>query len=386
MPPQRLAELLDVLVGDEPYEPQPWGVDEGDDWGAVAAARPRGAGKSAGSRPAAPPLTSTFAAGEEDSDGLADEEAQEADLREAWAFAEDDEGAADTDDTSADAEHDDSDASADDPELAYRGAHRRRRHESGVRREQWWSVPEALRGARTLVTTPAVVGVLVIALAVAAVTGVRWYVVRSDAAAQPVAQQANPSAASTPGGQSDDGAADAGSPWPDATPTVPGAAPTQGQTASTVTVHVDGAVREPGVVSLAPTARVADAVEAAGGTTGKADTREVNLARPVADGEKIYVPVEGEEAPEVAALSGSDAGGADGAADDSGGGSGAGPINLNTATQSELETLSGVGPVTAERILAWREENGQFTSVDELIEVSGIGEKTLETLRPQVTV
>lgn len=146
------------------------------------------------------------------------------------------------------------------------------------------------------------------------------------------------------------------------------------------TVHVVGEVRRPGVVRVPAGSRVGDAVEAAGGLTGQADEQRLNLARPVTDGEQILVLRPGEEPPPPAAPPGGGApAGGDAAGDD-------GPLDLNTADQAALEELPGVGPVTAEHILAWREENGQFTTVDELMEVSGIGEKTLATLRPHVRV
>lgn len=154
------------------------------------------------------------------------------------------------------------------------------------------------------------------------------------------------------------------------------------------TVHVVGEVRRPGVVWVPAGSRVGDAVEAAGGLTGQADEQRLNLARPVTDGEQILVLRPGEEPPSPAAAGGPGAPGA-GAPGAPAGGDAAGdggPLDLNTADQAALEELPGVGPVTAEHILAWRKENGQFTTVDELMEVSGIGEKTLATLRPHVRV
>lgn len=154
------------------------------------------------------------------------------------------------------------------------------------------------------------------------------------------------------------------------------------------TVHVVGEVRRPGVVRVPAGSRVGDAVEAAGGLTGQADEQRLNLARPVTDGEQILVLRPGEEPPSPAAAAGAGAPGAGAPGAPAGGGAAGdgGPLDLNTADQAALEELPGVGPVTAEYILAWREENGQFTTVDELMEVSGIGEKTLATLRPHVRV
>lgn len=140
-----------------------------------------------------------------------------------------------------------------------------------------------------------------------------------------------------------------------------------------VYVHVSGAVREPGLYLLDPGARVEEAVTAAGGFTDDADAGGVNLARPVADGEQLRVPKQGEQT--VPPASGGPT--ASGAAT---------PINLNTADQAALETLPRVGPAIAQRIMDWRDQNGAFTSVADLLGVSGIGDKMLETLRPLVTV
>ena len=137
-------------------------------------------------------------------------------------------------------------------------------------------------------------------------------------------------------------------------------------------VDVAGKVRRPGIAVLPTGSRVVDALEAAGGARAGVDLTGLNLARLVVDGEQILVGVA--PAPGVA------------------GGLGTPPpegtslVNLNTADQVVLETLPGVGPVTAEAILAWRTDNGGFSSVDELLEVDGIGEATLEDLAPLVTL
>lgn len=144
----------------------------------------------------------------------------------------------------------------------------------------------------------------------------------------------------------------------------------------TVLVHVAGAVANPGVVELTDGARVLDAVARAGGAVDDADLTAVNLARVVVDGEQIVIPRVG-EVPPVAS--------GDPAGEPSTGGA-IGLVNINTADAATLETLSGVGPAIANRIVAWRDENGPFRSVDELLAVSGIGEKTLDGFRDQVTV
>jgi competence protein ComEA len=138
-----------------------------------------------------------------------------------------------------------------------------------------------------------------------------------------------------------------------------------------VTVHVAGAVVHPGVYRLRRGERVDDAVRRAGGPARRADLSAVNLAALVEDGRQVLVPV---RAP---------AGSAPGSA---GGGGTPAKVNLNTATPEQLDTLSGVGPATAAKILAYREQHGGFGSVEELGDVPGIGEVRLEALRELVTV
>ncbi|WP_367726725.1 ComEA family DNA-binding protein [Microbacterium sp. LMI1-1-1.1] len=147
-------------------------------------------------------------------------------------------------------------------------------------------------------------------------------------------------------------------------------------------VHVTGAVGAAGLYRLPAGSRVMDAVAAAGGFADDADRAGVNLARAVSDGEQIVVPVLG------AAAEAHPGGGApDGAAAAAGGGAAAtGTIDLNTATADQLDTLPRIGPAIAERIISWREENGRFRSVDDLLSVPGIGEKMLAGLRDKVRV
>lgn len=162
--------------------------------------------------------------------------------------------------------------------------------------------------------------------------------------------------------------------------TDPTAVASSGASAGSVTlvVHVAGHVNEPGVVELDPGARLRDAVEAAGGAREDADLDAVNLARPVSDGEQIYVPALGEELPP--ALSGTAR-----AAGTSPAGT-PGVVDLNSADAATLDTLPGIGPALADRIIAWREEHGGFRDVAELEEVSGIGPTVMERLRDLVTV
>jgi competence protein ComEA len=138
---------------------------------------------------------------------------------------------------------------------------------------------------------------------------------------------------------------------------------------SKVVVHVVGAVRRPGLYALRDGARIADAVRRAGGTTRKADLEAINLAAPVEDGLQVVVPRR-----QPPAGSGTTAPGEPGS----------GPIHLNTASLEELDSLPGVGPVTAQKILDWRQTHGAFTSVDDLDAIPGIGPARLEQLRDLV--
>jgi competence protein ComEA len=157
-----------------------------------------------------------------------------------------------------------------------------------------------------------------------------------------------------------------------------------------VVVSVVGLVHTPGLVTLAPGARIADALKAAGGSTDGADTIGLNMARQVDDGEQIVVgiaPVKGQPAVLGSSVSpGSAAPGTPSTTSQPTKGASTALINLNTATVEQLDTLPGVGPVRAAAIVAWRTANGKFTSVDQLGEVDGIGPGRLEKLRPLVRV
>lgn len=140
-----------------------------------------------------------------------------------------------------------------------------------------------------------------------------------------------------------------------------------------VVVHVAGAVSSPGVYTLPADSRVDDAVRAAG-ATADADLSQLNLAQKLADGQKITVPVAGAtpaDGSSAATTADSDNGGL---------------ININTATQEELESLPSIGEVRAQAIIAYREEHGGFRTTDELMEVSGIGEKIFADISPHITV
>jgi competence protein ComEA len=148
-----------------------------------------------------------------------------------------------------------------------------------------------------------------------------------------------------------------------------GAASPSVPAAGELVVDVAGKVKHPGIVTLPAGSRVHEAIAEAGGVRGKVDTSTLNMARVLTDGEQILVgvePVPGDTA--------------------SGGASGSGArISLGAATLEQLDTLPGIGPVTAQAILDHRSEHGPFASVDDLLDVKGIGEATLEDIRDQVT-
>lgn len=151
--------------------------------------------------------------------------------------------------------------------------------------------------------------------------------------------------------------------------------------AAEVYVDVDGAVVSPGVYRLKEGARVSQAIDAAGGLTAEADVTGLNRASKVADGQKIYVPKVGEQQAVTAG------GGADGGAVvTSGANDAAGLVNINTASAAELQTLSGIGPSMAQSIIDERSKNGPFASVDDLMRVSGIGEKKLAKIKDCICV
>ena len=180
-----------------------------------------------------------------------------------------------------------------------------------------------------------------------------WWVVRDQAEAVPVALTSTPS------------------PLAPLVPLDPVSPAEATDSSAELVVDVAGKVRRPGIAVLPAGSRVVDALEAAGGARRGIDLTSLNLARPVVDGEQILVGVA--PVPGVAGTLDAPA-------------AGDALVNLNTADQATLDTLPGVGPVTAEAIIAWRTDNGGFTSVDELLEVDGIGEATLEDLAPLVTL
>ncbi len=217
---------------------------------------------------------------------------------------------------------------------------------------------ERLRGDRR-------VGAIAL-LAVALLAGLLWYRIGVDAAAGPVGRSASPrskvarmTSTSTTRGTNTKNAKD---------------------DTNEVVVDVAGAVARPGIVRLRTGDRVVDAIAAAGGASPGADLDQLNLAAKVVDGQRIAVGLPGQPATALASPGGTTTTG------DGLGGSTTGPLNLNTATQTEIESLPGIGPVLGAAILRERDQRGGFRSVDELRSVHGIGEKRFEDLRDLVTV
>lgn len=203
-------------------------------------------------------------------------------------------------------------------------------------------------------------------VSVALVASVAWWLLRPPA---PPIESSLPMASATASG----------------VVTAAGAAAVSTTTSSVVqlVVQASGAVIRPGVYRLTADGRVDDLVRAAGGLAPDADPDRVNLAAPVVDGERVWIPHRGEaKPPEVVAGAGGGGGGA---------GSVPGPaspaiVDLNTATAEQLDTLPGVGPATASAILAYRDQHGPFSAVDDLLEVRGIGDAKLEQIRPLAKV
>lgn len=140
---------------------------------------------------------------------------------------------------------------------------------------------------------------------------------------------------------------------------------------SEIQVHIAGEVKKPGLYKLADGARINDAVEAAGGFTDNADKDSLNLAKVVEDGEQIVVPAKG---------------GGEAGAGTSSSAQNNGKVNINTADLTTLQTLSGVGPSTAQKIIDYRTANGKFKSIEDLKKVSGIGDKTFEKFKDKICV
>ena len=164
-------------------------------------------------------------------------------------------------------------------------------------------------------------------------------------------------------------------------PTAEGTGSLEPGSSGMLVVHITGAVAKPGVYELPAGARVVDGVDAAGGPLPDADLSSMNLARPLTDGERVYIPRRGEVPPASAA--------APGGSGDPGGGAPvdtSGKVNINTATVSQLEELPGIGEVIAQRIVDYRTQHGPFKTVRDLLKVEGIGDKKFESIEDHVTV
>lgn len=230
-------------------------------------------------------------------------------------------------------------------------------------------------------------------LALAALGVLAWVLLGPGAPGRDPGAQGTPAlaeldlAAPSPAGPQAGTAAPTNAPAAGATGDAPAAAGAA-SAGTRLLVHVTGQVLRPGVVTLEPGARVVDAVEAAGGLTDAAVTDGVNLAAPVTDGQQVLVP-DASVAPPGAAVPGgpAPAPAATGpSAPDPGAPDPGGALNLNTATAAELEALPRVGPVLAQRIVAFREEHGGFAAVGDLDAVEGIGPTLMEALAPLVSV
>lgn len=185
-----------------------------------------------------------------------------------------------------------------------------------------------------------------------------------------------------PGSKVDLSSSSAGSPILVETPLpppTPTPLPSPSPLPTTITVYVNGAVAHPGVYTLPDGSRVVQALSAAGGLTDTADADGLNQARPLRDGEQVYVPARGTPPPPLVGSSG-------GAAPSARATAPAGRINLNTATREELDTLPGVGMVLADRIIQYREKNGPFQRPDDLKKVPGFGgTKLYDGLKDRIT-
>lgn len=217
----------------------------------------------------------------------------------------------------------------------------------------------------------------VVAVVVALGVGIAaWLAVRSQAEPVPVAPLSPVAAeplADVPGADAPTAAAGSGAPGS----AVAGGVASGGVAPSAtpeLTVDVAGKVRSPGIAVLPPGSRVVDALAAAGGARRGVDLTSLNLARPLVDGEQILVGV---PTPVGVPTTVGDPGSAV---------AGAALVNLNTADPATLETLPGVGPVTAGAIISWRDQHGGFTAAEELLEVDGIGDATLAEIAPHVTI
>lgn len=150
---------------------------------------------------------------------------------------------------------------------------------------------------------------------------------------------------------------------------------------STIKVYVTGEVNNPGVIELEEGSRIQDAIEGAGGIKSEANLKDVNLAYEVEDGEKIYIPNQSEESTEAAESTGMVSENSSGSSSNA-----KGKININKATASELTAIPGVGESTAQKIVAYREENGKFKTIEDIKNVSGIGDNKFNNIKDYIAV
>lgn len=149
---------------------------------------------------------------------------------------------------------------------------------------------------------------------------------------------------------------------------------TKAEIKNNIIIHIAGEVENEGIIELPPNSRIYDAVEAAGGLTAEANLSQINLANMLKDGQKIYIPNEEEAEEYIEEVTGKNEY------------KEVGKIDINTATQTELETLSGIGPSTALKIVNYRKENGEFSNIEDLKNVPGIGEAKFNNIKDSITV
>ena len=252
------------------------------------------------------------------------------------------------------------------------------------------TTPMALRGARIHVSWQAVVAFVVVLLVAAVVFAVRVARAEQTSTSRPVGA-ATPSGVvgrSVPSAFATTGVTRPAAPAPSESLAAGGGGSGGGSSTglATIVVHVVGQVARPGVVTVVSGARVVDAITLAGGLLPGADVQQVNLARTLVDGEQVSVPKPGETIPAAGAAGAAGSVGAGGARAGASAGVVGALIDLNRADVATLDGLPGVGPVLAQRIVDWRTEHKRFTTVDELGEVSGIGDKLLSQIRSKVKV